>query len=262
MRDDLSTPAAQPFYLPGGDTGCLLLHGLTGTPQEMRFLGERLHAQGYSVRGVRLAGHGTSLDDLARCRWEDWYASARRGLTALPPAPVVVGLSMGALLALKLAADEPAAVRAVAVLSPALVVSNPWLYRLAPLFPLLLALTRPGRLAVRKWARDIADPEAQAASPSYTRIPLRALQELVRLQRVVRGQLARVHQPALVLYALHDHTCSAENVRLLERGLGGPVRTLPLARSQHVISVGFDKERVAAAVGAFVAAVAAPGRTS
>ena len=103
-----SIPAdAEPFFFAGGSTGCLLLHGFSATPQEMRFLGEHLHARGYTVSGVRLAGHGTSLDDFARTTWHDWYATAQAALSDLRAQTAsisVVGQSMGALLALCLAA--------------------------------------------------------------------------------------------------------------------------------------------------------------
>ena len=56
-------PKAEPFFLPGGKTGCLVVHGFTGTPLEMRGLGDFLHQQGHTILGVRLAGHATSLKD-------------------------------------------------------------------------------------------------------------------------------------------------------------------------------------------------------
>jgi carboxylesterase len=44
----------EPFFFPGNDTGCLLIHGFTGAPTEMRPLGEFLAGKGYTVLGVRL----------------------------------------------------------------------------------------------------------------------------------------------------------------------------------------------------------------
>src|SRR5262249_24567415 len=129
----------EPFLLPGGPTGCLLIHVFTATPQEMRFLGARLHDRGCTVSGIRLAGHGTAVEDLARCTWRDWYASAREGLDQLQRRTtriVVIGQSLGALLALELTADCPAMVEGVALLAPALVLSNPWLRWTKPLHSL------------------------------------------------------------------------------------------------------------------------------
>ena len=75
----------------------------------MRFLGEQLHAEGYAVRGVRLPGHATLGPTLYEAGWRDWYAEALHGLedlARLSPTVVVIGLSMGSLLALRLAAER------------------------------------------------------------------------------------------------------------------------------------------------------------
>src|SRR5262250_3643679 len=82
----------------------------------MRPLGEALAAHGFSVRGVRLAGHGTSIDDLARTGWRDWFASVEHDLGLLRAQTrrvAVAGMSLGALLALHLAATRPADVAAL-----------------------------------------------------------------------------------------------------------------------------------------------------
>ncbi len=245
--------ASQPFFLSAGETGCLLIHGFTATPQEMRFLGERLHGDGYTVSGVRLAGHGTSVDDLERYGWRDWYASARDALDTLQQHTsrvIVVGLSMGALLALKLAVDRPALVPRVVLLSPALVLANRWVYWAAPMLPLLARRWR----SVASRQRDIADARARVETPSSERIPLRAVHELLQLQAHVRGLLPRGQQPALIVHSRHDHTCPLANVTILERGLGGPVHSILLDNSYHVITVDTDKEQVARAVTVFVGA--------
>ncbi len=232
-----------------------MIHGFTATPQEMRFLGERLWAHGYSVHAVQLAGHGTSPEDLERCTWDDWYVSARAGLERLhrqAPEIVVIGQSLGALLALKLAADSPAGIRGVVLLSPALVLSRRWLRWLTPLLCLLLPLLGERRRYVRKPERDVADPGARAEGGCYDRVPLRALRELFRLQLAVCCLLPQVQQPVLVIHSRQDHTCPLVNVEMVQRAVRGPVRPVLLEHSYHVVSIDVDKERVAAEIAAFV----------
>src|SRR5262245_58641905 len=95
----LSTDArTRAFAVDGDGPGCLLLHGFTGTPAEMRPIGERLAASGYAVRAPLLPGHGALVEDLARTSWRDWFAAAEEDWTELgkrgkPRA--VAGLSMG-----------------------------------------------------------------------------------------------------------------------------------------------------------------------
>jgi carboxylesterase len=61
-------PTAEPFFFPGNGQntriGCLVTHGFTGAPKEMRWLGESLNRQGYTVCGIRLTGHATRPEDM------------------------------------------------------------------------------------------------------------------------------------------------------------------------------------------------------
>ena len=98
----------EPFFLQGGKHGVILTHGFTGTPAEMLLLGRYLHAQGYTVLGIRLAGHGTTPEALARTGREEWYDSVCDGYSLLAGCCdkiSLVGQSMGGLLTLKLAAN-------------------------------------------------------------------------------------------------------------------------------------------------------------
>src|SRR5208283_2364281 len=67
------------FCFAGAGLSALLIHGLTGTPYEMRYLGERLAAHGIRVRGVRLAGHASAPEELGLTTQENWYESVVRG---------------------------------------------------------------------------------------------------------------------------------------------------------------------------------------
>src|SRR5437867_10682662 len=67
------------FFLPGSGLSALLIHGLTGTPYEMRLLGERLMAAGVRVQGIRLAGHGSGPEELGEVTHANWYESVVEG---------------------------------------------------------------------------------------------------------------------------------------------------------------------------------------
>lgn len=246
------------FHLPGNRIGCLLIHGFTATPYDMRFFAEKLHACGFSVAAVRLAGHGTHVNDLEPCSWLDWYdsaAEALRQLAATTEVRVVVGQSMGALLALKLAHDLPAQVDAVVSVSTALIAS-PWLDRCAPLLPYIVpALPRRWRF-LHKGSSDIADDDARNATPTYAHMPLRSIHQLNALQRQVRPLLPMVRQPCLAIHSRQDHTCPLDNLELLERELAGPVQRVVLDASFHVVSVDRDKAQAADAICQFVSTLA------
>jgi carboxylesterase len=249
--------STEPFEWRAGERGCLLVHGLTGTPYEMRGLGERLHAAGYSVRGVCLPGHAGDVDELARCRWQDWYASLDRELDELRAhctTVAVAGLSLGSLLSLRLAHCRPNDVAALILLSTPLVLARQRSARMAHAARTLMPAL-PARLrAIEKGGSDIADPEARAVHPSYPHIPLRSVAELVALQRIVRSLLPSIHQPTLAAQGRHDPTAPATNLDLLRGTLPNLQRAIVLARSEHVITVDHDRGELAAAVLDFLAA--------
>lgn len=141
---------AHPLALDApGDRAALILHGFGDTPESVSTVAHHLHARGWTVRAPLLAGHGRSLQSFARSRAEDWIGSAREAHTALAASGArvaVVGQSLGAALAVVLAADAratdgPAAAGALVLLAPylALPASVRWGARLAP----LLALATP-----------------------------------------------------------------------------------------------------------------------
>lgn len=71
---------AEPFLLSGSSKGVLLIHGFTGSPSEMVLLGEYLYKQGYTVLGVRLAGHGTNVEEMAITNWQELVSFRLRWL--------------------------------------------------------------------------------------------------------------------------------------------------------------------------------------
>jgi carboxylesterase len=110
-------PGSEPFFLPGGPIGCLLLHGFTASPAEMRPFGEFLAGKGGTVLGVRLAGHATHPTDLAHTRWTDWLDNVADGLALLSShcsQRVLIGQSLGGIVALLASARyQPDAVVAI-----------------------------------------------------------------------------------------------------------------------------------------------------
>ena len=99
-------PTAEPFFILGEETqpACLLIHGFTGTPREMRWMGETLnHEHGFHCLGIRLAGHATSPKDMIRSRYADWIASVEDGYHLLSEVSnhiYLLGFSMGGILSL------------------------------------------------------------------------------------------------------------------------------------------------------------------
>lgn len=222
----------------------------------MRFLGEALAREGFPVRAVRLAGHGTRAEDLVDTRWTDWFGSVGEGLEQLRAEVgrvALVGMSMGALLALHSAATRPDAVTGLVLCGTPLVLHDARLRWL----PLLARVRGAGwrkRMLLKPNGPDIADPETRAASRSYPGMPLAAVLELLRLQAVVRTELGRITQPVLLLHGRHDHSVPLANLELLRRKLGSrAVEAHVLEQSWHVVTVDRDRDEVGRLTAAFLA---------
>ena len=166
-------PHAEPFYAdatPGPDgqrVGVLLAHGFTGSPHSMVPWGRYLAEQGYGVAAPRLPGHGTSWQELNKCRWADWYGEVQRAFDKLDAncdQVVVGGLSMGGALVLQLAAERGNDVAGAVLVNPGLTVDNP-----ARHVRHLVKLVVPSLSAIRN---DIQKPGVDEGA--YDRTPTRA----------------------------------------------------------------------------------------
>lgn len=227
----------------------------------MRPLGEALAGAGFPVHAPRLAGHATEVADLARVGWRDWFASVEAGLETLAgtaPRVAIVGMSLGALLALHLAAVRPAAVEALVLCGTPLRLRDPRVRLLPALAQLPWLARRWAVIPKRDSGPDIADPAARAASRSYRAMPLPALVELLRLRSLVRREVRRVRQPTLLLHGRDDHSVPVGNLDLLRRALGSArVEAHVLERSWHVVVLDRDRAEVARLTADFLARVEA-----
>jgi carboxylesterase len=244
-------PGAEPFFLPGNHIGCLLSHGFTASPQEVRELGEYLNQQGYTVLGVRLFGHGTRWQDLARSRWTDWLASVEDGYHLLRghcDQIIPIGLSTGSMLNLILAAR----IHFPAIVAMATPIDLPAIPALRLLYPVLRPLSRliP---AIKKGAPDWRDPEALIARVDYDRYPLRAVHEFGRCVRAVQHALPTVTSPLLLLHSSEDGFVLPEHSqRIAATVASSHVKIQFIENSNHVISSDAQRFEVFQITAAFI----------
>ena len=103
-------PGPQPCSFPAAALGVLLIHGLGGTPIELRFIAQSLARAGHTVYCCQLAGHCGTPEELRRSTWQEWYASVEAAHDRLREhCDIIVagGLSMGGILATHLAQQPP-----------------------------------------------------------------------------------------------------------------------------------------------------------
>ena len=270
------------FSLNGQTAGTVLLvHGLTGTPQEMKGIGTLLHRQGYTVVCPRLANHGEPIDILERTTWQDCYRTVRETLEQLKasahPRPVfAAGLSMGALLALVLAEECPGEVAGVVGLSPTLFYDGwnmPWSRHLLPLAymtPLRhhfyfkeeppYGIKNPAirQRIHRSYERASLEDLGQVGQYGYPYFPVTLLCELHALVKHLTKRLPAITTPVQLIQAQADDMTSVRNSQFIYDRIRSEIKELVLLRdSYHIITVDQERDVVAAKMGEFFRRVSA-----
>ena len=225
---------AEPFYFPGGPVGCVLTHGFTGCPFEMRELGEFLKKNGYTVLGPRLTGHGTKIEDMIRSNHEDWLNSVEDAYHLLNghcDQVFLMGLSMGGVISLTQAARLP--VDGVVAMSTPYYFpvkwanDNPWLLKLMSRFVKSQA----------KGEGNWFNPEAMATHLSYERNPTRSAYELVLLIEKMRAALPEISVPTLVIHSKDDNYVLEDHAYPLFEAIGSEKKEfLEVDKTSHVIT--------------------------
>lgn len=234
----------------------VLLHGFTGSPWEVRELGESLAARGARVVCPRLPGHGTTPEAMLWAGHHEWLAAAQDVVTAQRGARrlVLAGLSMGALLAMIISARRTQRVDGLVLMAPVLEFHgrDARLLKRLRFLPMDLVLNR----WIPKHGTDIEDDDVRAQSPVLSRYPLARVFDLIQLQALAREAESRVACPSLVVAARNDHVVDSGEVRELSKRLAFS-RLLELQRGFHIIPRDTDRAIALTEIAHFVEAVAA-----
>ena len=252
-------PDAEPFHADatprsedGQRIGVLLSHGFTGSPKSMRPWAEHLAGLGYAVSVPRLPGHGTSWQELNKCRWADWYGEIQRSfdkLAANCDQVVVGGLSMGGALVLQLAADRGRDVAGVVVVNPGLTNANP-----ARHVRHLVKFVTPSIGAIRN---DIKKPGQDEGA--YDRTPTRAAASLIDAWKGVIADLPKVTQPLLMFRSAEDHVVPPSSGRIIMTTVSSrDVTERILEHSYHVATLDNDASLIQEESAEFIRRVTGP----
>jgi carboxylesterase len=250
------------YYEQHGEDAVLLIHGLTGTPAEMRPIAKRLAKQGFSIMCPALAGHCRKAGELRKSKWQDWYASMEQAFEALKAQHrrvFIAGLSIGALLAIKLAAEKGEKVAGLGLMSSTFFYDGWNMPKLKRKLLLPVVLHSPLRYFLHwdetppygiKCERTRAmvhavleNRDAQATEKvGIFRTSAVTIHESNRFIKVAKAALPHVKSPALIVHSTEDDTASLKNAHFVAKKLGTrQIETFFVDDTYHVVTL--DKRR-------------------
>jgi carboxylesterase len=240
------------FSIPGSRTGFLLVHGLGGTPLELRMTAKGIAASGFTVHCCQLPGHCGTEEELLATTWRDWYASLEAALTTLEgqcDTVIVGGLSIGAILALRLAALHPNRVDGVACFAPTLWYDGwtiprtqfllRWLWFMPPAKRYRFSEREPYGIKDERMRafvmKSFASGDSAVAGHASTHAL--SLYQFWNLADDVKPRLSTIKQPVFIAHPRDDDLASLKNAFYLQERLGGLVETLVLDDSYHIVTI-------------------------
>jgi len=244
------------ILLEGGRSGILLIHGLGGTPVELKFVAQALNRAGHTVFCPLLVGHGGSGELLNATTWMDWYKSVEDAHDALKERSDVIivgGLSAGVLLALHLAAQRPQEVDGTLLFSPTFWPDGWAIPRYLALFKLIRYKWLANLINLRECAPyGIKDERIRGVILNSLQSEGRPMKDIFGrkggtvlefrwLAQTVEKELGQIKQPALIFHPRFDDQSDICNSILLQRKLGGVAEVVVLDDSYHMVTL--DRQR-------------------
>jgi len=236
-------PGAGTFYFEGSDVGCLLIHGFTGTPQNIRPLGDFLARRGLTVLCPRLAGHGSTVDEFEQTGPQDWIGTVNAAFDQLRQtcsSVFAIGISMGGTLAMHLGATRGAELAGVGSINGPFgrlpdfeaVVDNPEVPERVP---------APWVSNARLLSMDLG-----VAGITYVEIPKACLRRALGFFVDAEAELDQVRVPTILFHSRDDLIVPPiTGERVLERLTASPDKHLvELVDSAHEATLDFDLERI------------------
>jgi len=214
-----------------GTVGCLIIHGFAGDINDILPLAKHLREEGFPVECPTLEGHGVTRRQMAKSTRHDWLKSADEAYKRLSmrvDSIIVIGFSMGGLLAFHLATSYPV--------------------------KLLITMNTPYKYWDVKEAVHYLREDFPAHSRRYLqsigRIPLRSMLQFRLLLAETKPLLPRIKTPYVLLQAKRDDTVHAVSAEILATSVdkAAAPQISWYEHSNHMLLHGPDKEEAIAHV--------------
>lgn len=226
-----------PFFYEGtNEIAILLIHGFTGSPAELRLLGQFLNSNGYTVYAPLLAGHGKTPEEMELTDRNDWWNSVLDGYNLLKSKGyekiIAIGLSMGGTLSLKLAMERPL-IAVIPIAAPIYVHSK------------FIGLARWIKYIKHFQDKKGKNAEIEQYIVSYDKTPIACVESLHSLIKDVKGQLPTLEIPLLIMQGKKDETVRWKSARYIYDNVSSKVKELKwYDNSTHIMTLDQERETV------------------
>jgi len=230
-------PNSQDLVLSGGKIGVLVIHGFTGSPVSIAPWAKFLNQIGYTVHAPRLPGHGTNWEEMNETTWVDWYKCVEDSYLALRAKcdrVFIAGFSMGGALALRLCQIRGSEVEGLMLVNPS-IHDRRLILKLTPIMKYLIPSLKGKRVT------DVAKPNPP--KHSYGRTPLKALDSLRKLWKLVEGDLYLIDLPVMIGYSINDHVVNPSNSEtIIENIYSVDIKEVIFEKSFHNVALDYDSD--------------------
>ncbi|NHK32249.1 MAG: alpha/beta hydrolase [Asgard group archaeon] len=229
----------EPFFFERGKVGCLLCHGYTGTPNEMRGIGTYLTDNDITVLGPLLPGHGTIVEEMKKTTMDDYfneYTKAYKKLKNYCDEIFICGHSLGGVLTLKFASENK--VHGVITTATPIKFMRLEGFLLATIGPLLK------NLAIKKRRKELIE-QKQHKIICYDSYPIGPAISFSKTIHKTRKQLPKIESPILIIQGVLDGKWIVDSSRIIFNEVKSKIKNLILLqKTSHVLTMGPEKEKV------------------
>jgi carboxylesterase len=238
VNDRFKNPQLEggPFFWEAGEVGILLSHGITATTAEVRPLAKTLVEAGFTVSGPLLPGHGATPEEANLYTWRNWTETidaAYQELSRRCQTIYVGGESLGGLLAIYQASITPE--------TAGLLLYSPAIRLRSPIVPLLFHLFA---LFMETKKKPKSSPSASDSLwQGYNVYPLKAMLQLLDLQKEVSSRLPLIHQPLLIIQGGLDRSVHPTAPDIIAQKVSSTIKEIHwLDQSGHCVILECERE--------------------